>query len=84
MDINAPELYIPFMAFDSYVVLTGFSLGVLEALAQHSLVLSYNCFLIFLVVYISRNMLFSIVTHLYLQFFTSIHGIAVSICLCTS
>ncbi|CAL5357381.1 unnamed protein product [Camellia sinensis] len=26
-DINAPDLYIPFMAFGTYVVLAGFSLG---------------------------------------------------------
>ncbi|KAH7653901.1 Yif1 family protein [Dioscorea alata] len=28
-DINAPDLYIPFMAFGTYVVLAGFMLGVL-------------------------------------------------------
>lgn len=27
-DINAPDLYIPLMAFGTYVVLSGFSLGV--------------------------------------------------------
>ncbi|KAE8076537.1 hypothetical protein FH972_015180 [Carpinus fangiana] len=27
-DINAPDLYIPFMAFGTYVVLAGFSLGI--------------------------------------------------------
>lgn len=26
-DINAPDLYIPFMAFGTYVVLAGLSLG---------------------------------------------------------
>lgn len=26
-DINAPDLYIPFMAFATYVILAGFSLG---------------------------------------------------------
>lgn len=28
-DINAPDLYIPFMAFGTYVVIAGFSFGLL-------------------------------------------------------
>lgn len=27
-DINAPDLYIPFMVFGTYIVLAGFSLGI--------------------------------------------------------
>jgi hypothetical protein len=26
-DINAPDLYIPFMAFGSFIILAGFTLG---------------------------------------------------------
>lgn len=28
-DINAPDLYIPFMAFGTYIILAGFTFGLL-------------------------------------------------------
>ena len=28
-DINAPDLYIPFMAFGTYIILAGFSFGLM-------------------------------------------------------
>lgn len=36
-DINAPDLYIPFMAFATYVVLAGISLGLSGKFSQEAL-----------------------------------------------
>ncbi|KAH7653899.1 Yif1 family protein [Dioscorea alata] len=41
-DINAPDLYIPFMAFGTYVVLAGFMLGVLGRFTPEALSLQFT------------------------------------------
>ncbi|XP_020256211.1 protein YIF1B-B-like isoform X2 [Asparagus officinalis] len=41
-DINAPDLYIPFMAFGTYIVLTGFSLGVFGRFTPEALSLQFT------------------------------------------
>ncbi|KAG0455204.1 hypothetical protein HPP92_024163 [Vanilla planifolia] len=41
-DINAPDLYIPFMAFGTYVVLNGFYLGILGRFTPEALSLQFT------------------------------------------
>ncbi|KMZ71846.1 Protein YIF1B-B [Zostera marina] len=41
-DINAPDLYIPLMAFGSYVVITGFSLGLFGKFSPEALSLQFT------------------------------------------
>ncbi|XP_038989937.1 protein YIF1B-B-like [Phoenix dactylifera] len=41
-DINAPDLYIPLMAFGTYVVLSGFSLGVFGRFTPEALSLQFT------------------------------------------
>ncbi|KAJ0973664.1 hypothetical protein J5N97_015629 [Dioscorea zingiberensis] len=41
-DINAPDLYIPFMAFGTYIVLIGFMLGVLGRFTPEALSLQFT------------------------------------------
>ncbi|XXG55800.1 hypothetical protein AAC387_Pa03g3390 [Persea americana] len=41
-DINAPDLYIPFMSFGTYVVLAGFSLGLLGKFSPETLSLQFT------------------------------------------
>lgn len=41
-DINAPDLYIPFMAFGTYMVLAGFSLGLIEKFSPEALSLQFT------------------------------------------
>eukprot|EP00262_Sarcandra_glabra_P016880 TRINITY_DN5627_c0_g1_i3.p1 TRINITY_DN5627_c0_g1~~TRINITY_DN5627_c0_g1_i3.p1 ORF type:complete len:272 (+),score=26.75 TRINITY_DN5627_c0_g1_i3:3-818(+) len=41
-DINAPDLYIPFMAFGTYVLLAGFSLGFLGKFSPEALSLQFT------------------------------------------
>nr|CAD1819874.1 unnamed protein product [Ananas comosus var. bracteatus] len=41
-DINAPDLYIPFMAFGTYVILAGFSLGFLGKFSPEALSLQFT------------------------------------------
>ncbi|XP_068662908.1 uncharacterized protein [Aristolochia californica] len=40
-DINAPDLYIPFMAFGTYVVLAGFLLGILGKFTPEALSMQF-------------------------------------------
>ncbi|XP_072986302.1 uncharacterized protein [Typha latifolia] len=41
-DINAPDLYIPFMAFGTYVIFAGFSLGFLGKFSPEALSLQFS------------------------------------------
>eukprot|EP00249_Psilotum_nudum_P007882 c20888_g1_i1 orf=86-937(+) len=41
-DINAPDLYIPFMAFGTYVILTGIALGLLGKFSPEALGLQFT------------------------------------------
>ncbi|PKA49821.1 hypothetical protein AXF42_Ash004363 [Apostasia shenzhenica] len=41
-DINAPDLYIPFMAFATYVILTGFYLGIFGRFTPEALNLQFT------------------------------------------
>ncbi|XP_042475242.1 protein YIF1B-A-like [Macadamia integrifolia] len=41
-DINAPDLYIPLMAFGTYVVLSGFSLGLIGKFSPEALSLQFS------------------------------------------
>ncbi|XP_073005187.1 uncharacterized protein [Typha latifolia] len=41
-DINAPDLYIPFMAFGSYVVLAGFALGFMGKFTPEALSIQFT------------------------------------------
>ncbi|MQL86577.1 hypothetical protein Taro_019105 [Colocasia esculenta] len=41
-DINAPDLYIPFMSFGTYVVLAGFTLGLLGKFSPEALSLQFT------------------------------------------
>ncbi|KAL5726438.1 hypothetical protein ACHQM5_009531 [Ranunculus cassubicifolius] len=41
-DINAPDLYIPFMAFGTYIILAGFSLGLLGKFSPEALSLQFT------------------------------------------
>lgn len=50
-DINAPDLYIPFMAFGTYVVLAGFSLGLQGKWVQ----ISFSCTIIIIFFKKMRN-----------------------------
>ncbi|XP_077233530.1 uncharacterized protein LOC143875817 isoform X2 [Tasmannia lanceolata] len=59
-DINAPDLYIPFMAFGTYVVLAGFSLGLLGKFSPEALSLQFTKGLLgwFLQVALLKGMLY--------------------------
>ncbi|XP_058082568.1 uncharacterized protein LOC131230679 isoform X1 [Magnolia sinica] len=41
-DINAPDLYIPFMSFGTYVVIVGFALGLLGKFSPEALSLQFS------------------------------------------
>ena len=41
-DINAPDLYIPFMAFGTYIILAGFSFGLLGKFSPETLSLQFT------------------------------------------
>lgn len=60
-DINAPDLYIPFMAFGTYVVLTGISLGVIGRFTPEALSLQFTKGLVgwFLQVLLLKGLLYS-------------------------
>ncbi|KAK9150849.1 hypothetical protein Syun_009158 [Stephania yunnanensis] len=61
-DINAPDLYIPLMAFGSYVVLAGFSLGLLGKFSPEALSLQFTKGLLgwFLQVVLLKVLLYSL------------------------
>lgn len=60
-DINAPDLYIPFMAFGTYVVLIGFSLGIFGRFTPEALSLQFTKGLVgwFLQVLLLKGLLYS-------------------------
>ncbi|PIA55343.1 hypothetical protein AQUCO_00800234v1 [Aquilegia coerulea] len=61
-DINAPDLYIPFMAFGTYVILAGFSLGLLGKFSPEALSLQFTKGLLgwFLQVLLLKVLLYSL------------------------
>jgi len=61
-DINAPDLYIPLMAFGTYIVIAGYALGVLGRFTPEALTLQFTRGLVgwFLQVILIKGLLYSL------------------------
>ncbi|CAN6230692.1 unnamed protein product [Urochloa humidicola] len=61
-DINAPDLYIPLMAFGTYIVVAGYALGVLGRFTPEALTLQFSKGLLgwFLQVILIKGLLYSL------------------------
>uniref|UniRef100_A0ACD5YPS5 Uncharacterized protein n=1 Tax=Avena sativa TaxID=4498 RepID=A0ACD5YPS5_AVESA len=61
-DINAPDLYIPLMAFGTYIVIAGYALGVLGRFTPEALTLQFTRGLLgwFLQVVLIKGLLYSL------------------------